>query len=152
MCKNELEFPVSSEENFDIDNEVTEMSENKFLIKIAVTPYIILGLLTISNFIAKWRAVNIDAMMSTGLYYAAFIFLLLIYIISGILIAGLYKDCKKVSSNKALKIILISNLIILLGFFAAGYIGISIFVSIKDFLTFDIVLMGSYLYLLVQKY
>ena len=91
-------------------------------------------------------------MMSTGLYYAAFIFLLLIYIISGILIAGLYKDCKKVSSNKALKIILISNLIILLGFFAAGYIGISIFVSIKDFLTFDIVLMGSYLYLLVQKY
>ena len=96
------------------------MSENKFLIKIAVTPYIILGLLTISNFIAKWRAVNIDAMMSTGLYYAAFIFLLLIYIISGILIAGLYKDCKKVSSNKALKIILISNLIILLGFFAAG--------------------------------
>ena len=82
-----MEFPVSSEENFDIDNEVTEMSENKFLIKIAVTPYIILGLLTISNFIAKWRAVNIDAMMSTGLYYAAFIFLLLIYIISGILLS-----------------------------------------------------------------
>lgn len=92
------------------------MSENKFLIKIAVTPYVVLGLLTISNFTAKWRAVNIDAMMSKSLYYAAFIFLLFIYIVSGILIAGLYKDCKRVSSNKVLKIILISNLIIMLGF------------------------------------
>lgn len=127
------------------------MSENKFLFKITVTPYIILGLLTLSNFITKWRAISIDAMMSTSLYYAAFIFLLLIYIVSGILIAGLYKDCKKVSSNKVLRIILTGNLIILLGFFGAGYLGIIFFVNIQDFLAFDFVLIGSYLYLLFQN-
>ena len=73
-----------------------KMSENKFLIKIAVTPYIILGLLTLSNSLNKWRAVNIDAMMNVSLYYASFIFLLFTYIVSGMLIASLYKDCKKV--------------------------------------------------------
>ncbi|GFZ23777.1 hypothetical protein [Eubacterium callanderi] len=127
------------------------MSENKFLIKIAVTPYIILGLLTLSNSLNKWRAVNIDAMMNVSLYYASFIFLLFTYIVSGMLIASLYKDCKKISSNKILRIILTCNLIILLGLFGAGYLGIIFFVNIKDFLTFDFVLIGSYLYLLIQN-
>lgn len=124
------------------------MKHYKPLIKIALAPYIIMGLVIVNDFLLKIRITHFDR------NYVIFVFLFgqLIYLGSGLLLASLHSDHTGIKRLKSTKIILCCNIIVLFAFYGIGYMHILFFVNIKGFVTIDFLVIGYYVYLLIQSF
>lgn len=118
------------------------------MIKIAITPGIILGLAIFRDYFIRYQAANLQL----NLLWYRILFDLFLYISTGILLASLFEHFKKIQILRMTKVILAANILLLMLFYGASYFGVLYFASIKEFFVFDFILMGYYAYLLIDSF
>ncbi|WP_169727724.1 hypothetical protein [Acetobacterium malicum] len=123
------------------------MSHYKSMIKIAITPCLILGLVIFRDYFIRYQAANLQF----DLLWYRVLFDLFLYISTGILLAGLYERFKKIRALRMTKVVLSGNILMLMLFCGVSYFGVLYFASIKEFFVFDFILMGYYAYLLIDS-
>ena len=124
------------------------MSHYQSMIKIAITPCIILGLAIFRDYFIRYQATNLQL----NLLWYRVLFDLFLYISTGILLASLYERFKKIRILRMTKVILAANILLLMLFYGVSYFGVLYFASIKEFFVFDFILMGYYAYLLIDSF
>lgn len=119
----------------------------KSIIKIAITPYLILGFVILRDYFIKYQAANLQI----GLLWVSVLFDLFLYISTGILLASLYETYIKIRLLRITKVILLCNVIMLILFYGVSYFGVLYFANIKEFFAFNFILMGYYVFLMIYN-
>ncbi|MDO4287726.1 MAG: hypothetical protein Q4C55_00935 [Eubacterium sp.] len=119
------------------------MKQSYLTIKLILIPYIILGVVILCDLLLQKNAATLQYVM----HY--FVLSQLSYILTGVLLGILNRNLEKIYALKSTKIIILCNLCLMLVFYIVGYLGISFFINIKNFVLFDFILIGYYVYLLV---
>jgi hypothetical protein len=124
------------------------LTDYKLIIKIAITPCLILGFVILRNNFIEYQAANLQI----GLLWYRVLFDLFLYISTGILLASLYETYRKIRLLRITKVILLCNILMLILFYGVSYFGFLYFASIKEFFVFNFILMGYYVFLVSHNF